>query len=387
MIMRFIKKTAIALTLGMSTCVLADDLRFTVWTGGEAHLSMLNSFADGFKETHPDTDVTFETIPFGDYVQKISLQIGGGNPPDDYDFDDFSSSAMGLWQKDSAVYGVPFSTSPFVVFYNQSMLNEKGLENPNELYAKGEWTWEAMRAMSNELADTSHGVYGFESMDGEGYDSRVWEVLVPLVRSNGSDIWQGETCTLDSSVAVEAVTLYHDMIFKDKSAVPPGEKGSFFNGQAALTYTQISRASNLDDADFEWGIAPMPAGNAGAAPIIGQAAVVVFKDSPNRELAEEFVAYMTNKAGVATMAEFFPPARASVLDSDAFLSSNTRLSPDAMRIVANEINNGSVMPAHANLSNIKSSTKGVFDKLWKQNADIQGTLTDACSRIERHLES
>jgi multiple sugar transport system substrate-binding protein len=294
---------------------------------------------------------------------------------------------MGLWQKDSAVYGVPFSTSPFVVFYNQSLLNEKGLENPNELYAKGEWTWEAMRTMSNKLADTSHGVYGFESMDGQGYDSRVWEVLVPLVRSNGGDIWQGETCTLDSSVAVEAIELYHDMIFKDKSAVPPGENGSFFNGQAALTYTQISRASKLDEADFEWGIAPMPAGNAGAAPIIGQAAVVVFKDSPNRELAEEFVAYMTNKAGVATMAEFFPPARASVLDSDAFLSSNTRLSPDAMRIVANEINNGSVMPAHANLSNIKSSTKGVFDKLWKQNADIQGTLTDACSRIERHLAS
>lgn len=414
MIMRFIKTTATALAIGAATSTLASDLRFTVWTGSEAHLTMLNSFAEGFKASHPDTNVTFETIPFGDYIQKISLQIGGGNPPDmgwmlegtaptfihsgiladvsgtlknsaEYNFSDFSDSAMSLWENGDAVYGVPFSTSPFVVFYNQTMLDQKGLENPNELYAKGEWNWKALSTMANQLADTSNGIYGFETMDGQGFDGRVWEVLVPLARSYGVDVWQEERCTLDSPAAVEAVQLYHDMIFKDKSAVPPGETGSFFNGKAALTYTQISRASKLDEADFEWGIAPMPAGDAGYAPIIGQAAVVVFKDSPHREEAEAFLAYMTNAIGVTRMAEFFPPARSSVLDSNAFLTSNSRLSETAMRTVAHEINQGSVMPAHVNMPIIKSSVKGILDRLWRPSADIQKTLTTVCSRIERHL--
>ncbi|WP_154650812.1 ABC transporter substrate-binding protein [Reinekea blandensis] len=413
--MRFIKLTTAALALGMTAGVSqADDLRFTVWTGSEAHLSMLNEFADGFKATHPNTNITFETIPFADYVQKISLQIGGGNPPDmgwmlegtaptfiqsniladvsdtlqataNYNFEDLSPSAMGLWQKDDAVYGVPFSTSPFVIFYNQSLLDAAGLDNPNELHAKGEWTWGALRDMADTLADAEQGIYGFETMDGQGYDGRVWEVLVPLVRSYGGDVWQGDTCTLNSATAVEAVQVYHDMIFKDQSAVPPGEMGDFFNGKAALTYTQISRASKLDEADFDWGIAPMPSGKAGSAPIIGQAAVVVFKDSPNRALAEEFLAYMTNEAGVARMAEFFPPARASVLGSDAFLNSNSRLTPSAMRIVANEINNGSVMPSHVNMPVIKSATRGTFDKLWKADADIEAVFTEACSRINKQL--
>lgn len=412
--MRLLKLTTLAVTLGLSASTLAEDLRFTVWTGSEAHLSMLNSFSKGFKEIHPEVNVTFETIPFGDYIQKISLQVAGGNPPDlgwmlegaaptfiqsniladvsqtlkespNYNLDDFPTASMELWKMGDSVYGVPFSTSPFVVYYNKTMLDEKGVENPKDLLEKGLWTWESLRKMAKQVADPKNGIYGFESMDGQGFDGRVWEVLVPLVRSYGGDVWKNNVCTLDSPDAVEAVQLYHDMIFKDKSAVPPGEIGSFFNGQAALTYTQISRTSKLDEANFEWDIAPMPSGKAGTSPIIGQAAVVVFKDSPNRALAEEFLAYMTSEVGVTQMLEFFPPLRNSVLNSPEFLTSNSRLSDEAMGIVASEIRQGAVMPYHVKMPVIKSSTKSTFDKLWKPSANIGKIFSDACRKIDKHL--
>ncbi|MET0744455.1 MAG: extracellular solute-binding protein, partial [Microvirga sp.] len=155
--------TALALGL-MSSALAAAELRFTVWTGNEAHLKMLNGFAESFKAKHPDVTVKYETIPPGDYTQKLTFQLAGGNPPDigwmmedaaptfeaagvlqdlapvlnkaaGYDFADFSKPALGLWMVGDKVYGVPFSTSPFVIFYNQDMFDKAGLDNPNVLAA------------------------------------------------------------------------------------------------------------------------------------------------------------------------------------------------------------------------------------------------------------
>ncbi len=413
--MRIIKLVVLVVALCTSSISSAETLRFTIWTGGKAHLDMLNGISEDFKKTHPEVNIKFETIPFADYVQKIVIQISGGNPPDlgwmlesaaptfinanvlanisttlietpNYDYDDFSQSAMKLWVRDRAVYGIPFSTSPLVVFYNQDMLKAKGLEDPNKLVTKGEWTWNTLKAMASKMTDKPTGTYGFETMDGNGYSSRVWETVLPIIRSYGSDAWVDNKCDLDSKTSIEAVRLYHDMIFADKSAVPPGERANFFNGKSAFTITQISRTTKLDNATFEWGIAPTPSGPTGASPIIGQAAIVVFKDSPKKELAAEFLAYMTSKTGIEKMAEFFPPARNSVLNSTIFLDSNPRLDTHYMQIVANGINTGNVLPAHTNMAAIKSSTKGIFDELWKENANIEKIMNKICNRIDKHLK-
>ena len=48
-----------------------------------------------------------------------------------YDFADFSKPALGLWMVGDKVYGVPFSTSPFVIFYNKDMFDKAGLDRPD----------------------------------------------------------------------------------------------------------------------------------------------------------------------------------------------------------------------------------------------------------------
>src|SRR5689334_22441700 len=123
--MKRMTTTVVALGI-MSGSLGAAELRFTIWTGNEAHLKMLNGFAESFKATHPDVSVKYETIPPGDYTQKLTFQLAGGNPPDagwlmedaaptfaaagvlenlgpalqksqGYDFADFSKPALGLW--------------------------------------------------------------------------------------------------------------------------------------------------------------------------------------------------------------------------------------------------------------------------------------------------
>ncbi|MEX2534270.1 MAG: sugar ABC transporter substrate-binding protein [Trueperaceae bacterium] len=420
--MRRIKAFLLTLALLLVTAGTAlaqgETLRFSIWSGNQAHLDMLNGFAESFRETHPGVQVQLDVIPFADYVQKVTLQLAGGNPPDigwlaeasaptfieagvladvsgalegdsEYDFQDFSQSALGLWQQGDVLYGIPFSNSPLIVYYNADMFEAAGMETPDVLAERGEWTWEKFREVANATAEaTPDGVYGYEQSDGEGYGSRVWIAITPMLRAFGSDAWndQGE-CLLDSPESVEAMTLYHDMIFEDESIVPPGERADFFSGNSAITITQLSRTAQLQGAGFDWGIAPLPSGPAGQVAIVGQAALVVFKNAPNRDLAIEFAKHITSQENVATMAQFFPPARRSVLESDAFLQSNAIVSPEDMQIIADGIINGSVVPSHPNFPRIDASARPIFDQLWRPNADVGSVLGQVCDTISPLLAS
>ena len=59
-----------------------------------------------------------------------------------FDIDDIIPSTLELFRQDDKLYGLPFSTPPSVVFYNEDLFKQAGLSTPNELAEKGEWTWE-----------------------------------------------------------------------------------------------------------------------------------------------------------------------------------------------------------------------------------------------------
>jgi multiple sugar transport system substrate-binding protein len=384
------------------------ELRFTVWTGNEAHLQMLNGIAAKYTAAHPGVSVKFDTIPYDDYPQKLVLQLAGSNPPDagwiaeanapafvaagnlvdltaaaaSYDLKDFSASATELWRKGSAIYGLPFSTSPLVIMYNKKILAAAGVKTPSELEAKGQWTWEAFADMARTVKAKT-GMYGFQTMDGTGYTDNLWATIVPLVRAYGGDVWneKGE-CTLAKPEAVKAVKLLHSMIYKDKSIVPPGEQVDFFAGNAAMTVSQISRVAKLVGSDFQWGLARLPKGPAGEAQVIGQAAVVAFKASKNAALAADFAAFMTNKENVAVMTKFFPPARVSVLDSDAFKKGNPNIPPEVMSsVVGIALKTGKILPNHPNFAEIDMTARSGFDKLWRADADVAAVLAQIARSI------
>ncbi|MEQ1404775.1 sugar ABC transporter substrate-binding protein [Neorhizobium sp. Rsf11] len=404
--------TASALTLyAMTSTAFATDLRMTVWTGSEVHLKMLNGIAEGFKAKHPDVNVKFETVPVNDYTQKLTFQVAGGNPPDiawmmedaapafenanllmdlgptlkateGYDFADFSQPAMGLWQKGDTVYGIPFSTSPFMIYYNKDMFDKAGLDDPLALAAKGDWNMDRFQEVAKKLTAANPGKWGFEFKDGEGYASRMTHALLPPIRAYGGDIWSNHECGFDKPEAVKAVKQLHDMVFKDKSIVPPGEQGDYFSGNSAMTVNQISRASKMAEAGFKWGIAPLPSGPGGESPVIGQAGLVVFAQGKNKDIAAEFIAHMTSKENVAIMAQFFPPARKSVLESDAFINGNKLIPPEMMKNVAAAIANGRVHPAHEKSPQILAAMAPRVDALWKANADVDAAIKGICSAIQ-----
>ena len=51
---------------------------------------------------------------------------------------------------DGKVYGIPNGDSPRVLFYNTAVWRSAGAPDPNELEARGQWTWDAFLAALRE---------------------------------------------------------------------------------------------------------------------------------------------------------------------------------------------------------------------------------------------
>jgi multiple sugar transport system substrate-binding protein len=386
-------------------------LRFTVWTTNESQLALLKEIANSYTATHPNVLIQFDTIPFDDYTAKIAIQLASGNPPDigwltetaatswiqsgalldlapvvkkspDYNFDDFSKSTLTLWGRGEKLFGIPFSTSPEFLTYNIDLFNQAGVTTPDELQNRYQWTWTAFAEAARAIKEKGPaGSYGFIGFDGEMFTAQPWATLVPVIWAYGGNTWSadGSKCLLNEPVSVQAVQLLHDMTFKDKSIVPPGDATSFISGKVGMTLHQLSRLTALKNVPFHWGIAPLPAGPAGSRPVIGQAAVVVFEKSPYREAAGDFVAYLTTKENESKLAVFFPPARTSVLRTNILQKQHPDIAASQLQnAVVNGILNGSVLPTHPEFSKIDQTMRIEFDRLWVPNANVKEVFNAAC---------
>jgi multiple sugar transport system substrate-binding protein len=392
----------------------AVDLRMTIWSANEGHLALFNEIAGAYKAAHPDVNVTFDSLPFESYTTTLTTQIAGGNAPDlawilettasdfvdsgalaplrpafeaseGYDLADVTESALALWTRDGEIYAYPFSTSPFGLFVNNDLIRAAGQPTPAELIAAGEWTWDKAIEVAAAVAATGKG--GLIVRD---FNYQTWQNLTSIYRGWGASPWSadGGTCTFTEPAMVEAMTFIHDAIF-EKQAIPgPGDNVDFFAGDAAMTITQISRASLLPKENpFDWDLVPLPEGPAGEYAVIGQAGIGVFAQSQNPEVAADFLAFLTNPENSAKLARFFPPARASLLTAEVLGAANPLLSPEQLQAVVIEgIESGAVLPGHTNFAEIQQTVRAGLDALWVPGADVPAVLQAVCDRIQPMLQ-
>lgn len=402
---------ALAMTTALAGMASAQELRMTIWSANEAHLAVFNEIADSFTADRPDVSVTFESLPFASYTTTLTTQIAGGNPPDlawilertaadfvnsgilaplneaftnaeGFDYGDMIEKPTELWRLDGELYAVPFSTSPLAIFANTDLIEAAGARTPAELIEAGEWTWENAMATAAKVAEGDK-----DGIIVRDFNYQTWQNLAAIWRGWGAEPWSadGDTCTFAAPEMVEAMTFLHDAIFQDGALPGPGESVDFFAGDAAMSITQISRASLLPKGDdaFAWDLVPLPAGPAGEYSVIGQAAIGVFQDSPNADLAVDFLAHMTNPENSAKLAQFFPPIRQSLLNADTLGATNPLLTPAMIEaVVVQGIAKGEVLPVHEGYSEIQQLVRAELDALWQPNADVEEVLGAVCQSIQ-----
>ena len=404
---------AVGTALTTAAPAAAQELRMTIWSANEAHLALFNEIADAYEAEHEGVSVTFDSLPFDGYTTTLTTQIAGGNPPDlawilettaadfvtsgalvplrehfeaaeDYDLADVTNSALALWSADGEIYAYPFSTSPFGMFVNNDLVRAADQQTPAELIAAGEWTWDK----AFEIA-AAVGASGTDGLIVRDFNYVNWQNLAAIYKGWGAAPWSedGASCTFAEQPMVDAMSRIHQAIFADEAMPGPGESVDFFTGDAAMTLTQISRASLLPQEDpFDWDLVPLPAGPAGEYAVIGQAGIGVLASGENADVAADFLAFFTNPENSRKLAQFFPPARESLLTTEVLAAANPLLSPEQLEAVVIEgIATGEVLPGHTNFAEIQQTVRASLDALWVADADVPAVLQSVCDRIQPML--
>jgi multiple sugar transport system substrate-binding protein len=270
------------------------------------------------------------------------------------------------------------------MFVNNDVIKAAGQKTPAELIAAGEWNWDNANAINTAVA--AAGKQGLIVRD---FDYKVWDNLAAIWNGWGAAPWSadGKTCTFTSQPMVDAMSFIHKAIFTDKSIPGPGITADFFAGDAAMTITQISRASLLPKENpFDWDLVPLPAGPAGEYALIGQAGIGVFASGKNPAVAADFLAFFSNPENAKKLAQFFPPPRSSLLNAEVLGAANPLLSPEQIEaVVIKGISTGVVKPGHAGFAEIQQTARAALDALWVPEADVPAVLQSVCDRIQPML--
>ena len=218
--------------------VYETDLQFGVPAVMNGYAQAISSYAD------PDDDI------YKDQIIVEPLQIDGLD--DDYLFTGSSDLPVGL----------------YALGFNMDMIKDANLENPQDLYDRGEWTWDKFLEYLQALTkDTDND----GKTDVYGYGGWWTTFLTYMLLSNGTDIASSPTSHLDSAATIETIQFIDDMYNKYQVARPWNEEDwninndAYASGEMAFWITACWIADGMGDADpskvsFECGVVPFPKG-------------------------------------------------------------------------------------------------------------------------------
>ncbi len=316
-------------TPGNSSSSSGEKKSLTFWMKKQmfdAQNKMIEERAKQFGEEN-QVNVNIEFIAYEDFYPKWSAAIESSTPPDVSFFgyqevgqfygrdvlEDVSDLVAKVEQSNGEIqsslkqaisfegkqYAVPFWTESTALYYRKDLLQAAGYSEPPK-------TWDEFREMAAKLTDTSKGIYGAGMGYGKGNSDAEWLTRAIIWSFGGSlDTKDGSTVIVNTPETVKAVQFIRD-IFKQDGSTPPssigwddsGNNKSYLSGQSAMIFNVGSLIGTLKNDNPELyektGIAMLPAGPAGTfIPGISNN-LGIFKASANKELAREFIAYMTN---------------------------------------------------------------------------------------------
>ncbi|HEX3077310.1 MAG TPA: extracellular solute-binding protein [Lachnospiraceae bacterium] len=158
--------------------------------------------------------------------------------------------------------------------YNATMLESLGLEDPQALYEKGEWTWDKFKeyckaGTQDTDGDSTTDIYGFGGI--------FTDAINGFVLNNGGNIAAGETEGLSSKPVTEVLDLMNQLYNVDQSARPwnaddwndnllawSDGKVLFWTAQAwALKQEADAAVAEGAELPFEYHVVPYPVGPSG----------------------------------------------------------------------------------------------------------------------------
>lgn len=297
--------------------------------------------------------LVYDPAPVQGYMDKLTTELSAGTAPDitwipGASTADLASKGvlldlMPLATKDSAfkltdyyeapmkelehggkLWGLPRDISTMVIYYNMDLFKAKGLPDPAEQAAKGEWNWDNFLKAAQAIRDEGAGTYGFSF-------SNWWGLWGYFAYGGGGSLFNADrtACGLDQPGSITGLQFMSDLFNKYKVAPPPGAEGGvgetdFLAGKVGMFPNGRWMTPGMrQNAKFNWGVVEMPQGPGGKTTWLFWGPYVVSAKTKNADAAWQVIKELTSpdvQAKVAALGSNIPSNKADSA-KQAFLDS------------------------------------------------------------------
>lgn len=267
-------------------------------------------------------------------------------------------------------YALPFAGNVQLLFYNKEVLEANNLEVPTD--------WEGVLEAAKTIK--AGGAIGYVIRGQQG--NPIVSDYLPLLWAYGGDVFDADwNVTVDSQAGKDALQMYIDLLANGANYEKNDIVSSVADGNAGMALGWPSWFISGSDATAAW--APIP-GKASATAqeyptgMIGHWMMGITANSANKELALEFLKFITSSETQKTMADYGGvPTRTSVY-SDATLAEKYPYFPVLLDATINSV----VRPRTPLWSEIEMVYGAELSAAVSGTKTVDQALADAKTAIE-----
>lgn len=311
-----------------------------------------------FEAENPNIKVETVAVPSNEIVTRLQADLAAGQQPDVaqlvfrdlyYIASDLGANALedmagaegyaelvdgliprgvDLGKIDGKTYGLAYTFSTPVLFYNADLFRAAGLD-PD----KPPRTWEEVAAAGKAIVEATDAEGFFPGAYGPTDGTFVYQAIL---MSNGGKVRDGNTLTFADDMGVEAVQMLRSMVESGAHArlETSGATDAMSAGKLGMfLYTSALQSSLSKAAEGNWDlrVAPMPSfGDKPTAPTNSGSALFTFSKDPVKQRASyELMKFLTSKHGytIITSKIGYLPLRLDIVDDPAYLGEWTASHP------------------------------------------------------------
>jgi len=388
------------------------SLSLSVW-GSDLDSQVYQNRLDLFHAQNPNITVELVYIP-SDYSQKVQTMIAGGTSPDIIEIsedvhsysskgqiiplNDFVASSgldltarygetgglTGAYSMNGNLYAMPDRGGALILYYNKDMFDAAGLDYPTK-----DWTWVEFLAAAQALTLRDGDTVTQYGWAAGGW----WPWWMSFIYMNGGAVLnENGQPVVNTPEAVEAIQFYNDLVYTYKVAPSPEDYANlgtnspdplFAQGKVAMATTGFWGIGGLQEAAFNWDIAPLFKNTQNATVIFGSG-FAISKDCQNPEAAWKVIEFLTSEAGQAPIVELREdaPANIAVLNSDAFLNQSWSANPINMAALAESADAAFALPLSPKWNEMMTIFDTNLGEVFANRAEVQPTMDAIQSQLE-----
>lgn len=310
-----------------------DTLTWSMWIGSTADQEAWEAVGDVGAEAS-GKNISLQGSPFADYWTKLSTQLGTSNAPcivsmqslrlnqfsdgllslsdlledADVDLSEFDEGALTALALDGEQYALPYDTGPLILFYNKDAFTDAGVDEPQP-----GWTVDEFEAAAEALDASGHVAFGTTVED-------IYLESTLLAYNGAQVVSEDGTIDLEDPAVAEGFEWISGLVgdgYASKANGPDAsaDDNAFISGDvASVVGGPWLLLDFADKADFDLGVATIPAGAGGGQTYTAGSGFGISSTCSDPEAALEAILAMTSEDVLSDLAEqgrAFPARTAS----------------------------------------------------------------------------